>query len=98
MREAGCDSATRFSVDEAVADLMLWVEGKEAERKPGKVEGPQPKKGQTWVPKYASVAEILETYGADPDTNEPDYGKLGIDEAEFAEVIESLESDAEAEF
>lgn len=78
-------------VDEAVVDLMLWVEGKAAERKIGKASEKQPGKGQAWVPKYASIADILAEYEAPP---EPET--IGRDEMEA--LVAALEADAPAEF
>ena len=85
-------------IDEAVTDLMLWVEGKEAERTIGKA-GKQPGKGQAWVAKYQSVTDILAEYGSGGHaTNEPEYSKLGVEEEDIAAIVASLETDTEAEF
>lgn len=99
MGAAGCDSTTRFMIDEAVTDLMLWVEGKEAMRKPGKPQSKQPRKGETWVPMYGSVADILAEYGSgEHATNGPEYSKLGVEAEDIAAIVASLETDTEAEF
>lgn len=71
---------------------MLDVEAKSAERTPGKRTGPSLKKGQDWVPKYATVADILATYEA-PDDDTPT-----IPPEEIAAVVAELEAGADVEF
>ena len=77
-------------VDEAVIDLMQWVEAKAAEREIGKVDGPQPdpKKKQGWVPKYASIGDILAEY----DGREPDAPP--VDDTEVADLIAAMDAQA----
>lgn len=76
---------------------MTWVEAKAAEKTIGTVDQrqPDPKKKQGWVPKYASVGDILAEYGrAEPEDGLPD----GIDAAEIAALAAELEDAIEPEF
>lgn len=97
MREQGYDSATRFSLDEAVTDFMTWLESRQEERKIGKVEGKQPGKNETWVPKYDTITDIFAEYGHDA-ADGAISDKLDVDEAEIADVLARLRSDSEPEF
>lgn len=80
-------------VDEAVVDFMQWVEAKANEKTIGKLPERQPRKGETWVPKYATVADILAEYGRD-DT--PDA--LPVDMTEVAALVAAMTDEAEPEF
>ena len=94
MRDQGFSSSTRFMVDEAVVDLMQWVEAKAAERTIGTVDGkqPDPRKNQGWVPKYGSIADILAEYEA------PAPEPVAIDRDEIAALVDALTEHADVEF
>lgn len=92
MKDLGFSSASRFSFDESVVDFDLWLEAKGNERTIGDI-GKQPGKGKTWVPKYASVGDILAEYGAAAPEDE-----AGIDRAEVAALIASIDATHEPEF
>ena len=80
-------------IDEAVIDLMLWVEERGNARKIGKVEGKQPGKGEAWVPMYGSLADILAEYGETAD--EPE---ALIPDADLEALIAEMEQDAPVAF
>lgn len=80
-------------IDESVIDLMLWVEERGNARKIGKAEGRQPGKGETWVPAYGSLRDILAEYGGRPDAPEAQ-----IPDAEIDALIADLEQDAPVAF
>lgn len=78
MREQGIPDFIRFDLDAAVVDFMEDVRARMNEE----VIGPDPRKkkpgkGETWVPKYATVDALLDLYeeayaaGDDPDLSEP---------------------------
>ena len=73
---------------------MLWVEGKANERTIGKAPERQPKKGEAWVPKYASVGDILAEYGRGGAADEP----LPVDMTEVAALVAAMTDAAEPEF
>jgi hypothetical protein len=80
-------------VDEAVVDLMTWVEAKANERTIGRAPERQPRKGEQWVSKYQSVADILAEYGRD-DTPET----LPVDMTEVAALVAAMTDATEPEF
>lgn len=73
---------------------MTWVEAKANEKKVGKIKGKQPGKGETWVPVYDSIADILAEYGAGP--TEP--GAPIVPPEDVAAVIAALEAEQGAQF
>ena len=86
-------SSLRFSVDEAVVDFMLWFEGKSNERTIGKAPERQPKRGETWVPRYPTVQAILAEYGRDAAADQPP-----VDMTEVAALVATLTEQAEPQF
>lgn len=52
--------------DYAVIDFIDWYDGMANEQKIGPDKSLKPKKGQTIVPKYGTVGEILDRYGGSP--------------------------------
>jgi hypothetical protein len=86
-------SSLRFSVDETIVDFMLWVEGKANEKVIGKAPERQPKKGEQWVSRYQSVADILAEYGRD-DTPET----LPVDMTEVAALVAAMTDATDPEF
>lgn len=93
MQALGCSPTSRFSLDEAIADFMLWVERKQEEKVIGKAPERTPKQGQTWVPKYPTLDAIFAEYGEPEAEPEP-----AIDPAEIARVIADLDAAHEPEF
>lgn len=87
---------TRFDFDAAVVDFMIWLEGKQEEQKIGKV-GKQPGKGETWVPKYATTADIFKEYGDGAHgASQPD--KLQVDSDALAAISQAIADRAETQF
>lgn len=82
-------------MDEAVVDLMTWVEAKASERKIGTVDQrqPDPKKKQGWVPKYATLNDILAEYEAPAEPDLP-----AVDMTEVAALVAAMTDAAEPEF
>lgn len=80
-------------IDEAVVDLWQWVEGKAGERVIGKVPERQPGKGETWVPKYASIGDILDEYDGPIAPDAP-----AVDTADLDALIAELEAQASTDF
>lgn len=83
-------------VDEAIVDLMTWVEAKAAERTIGKAPEKQPRKGQAWVPKYAGIGDILAEYGQ--TDHDPHALPEGVTENDIAALRDELEASIEPEF
>lgn len=82
-------------MDEAVVDLMTWVEAKANEKKIGTVDQkqPDPKKKQGWVPKYTSVGDILDLYEGPAEPDQP-----AVDMTEVAALVAAMTDATEPEF
>ncbi len=82
-------STLRFQINEAITDFWVWVEGKQEAKKIGPAPRRQPSKNQTWVPRYASVQEILDEYAdAAPESREtlPEVDTAAIHAALLGEI------------
>ena len=84
-------------VNEAVTDFMLWFDAKADEQKPGR-QARSLKKGQVWVPKYDTVADILSEYGAEGTQIDPVAARIVVDREAMARIEQAIADETETLF
>ena len=77
---------------------MQWVESKQAERKIGRIEGPQPKNGETWVPKYTTMDALFAEYGQHDTSYDALADTLIADPDAMAALTQATVADIEPDY
>lgn len=91
-------SRTCFDLDAAVIDFMATVEELERERVIGKDTAPKPKTGETLVPKYASISEILDLFEPPAAATGPQPVQKDPYQSIRDEIVADLKSQQEPAF